>query len=242
MKKVDTELIERVLEKQCYIIDFLPMQVPKEAPGTFDEVENYILNSEGHCGLKDKYIRIILKVMCYYSIYVQKDKLIEEATPEMIEELVNGIMVNRSKWVNLLIQDKSVLIQVDGDCLHLSVYNPDEEICMLFEKIAISEGLFWRRSEEKSKKHRPINKRKSYDISIYISALLICIGIVNICLLPLWAKLYQTYIFQNEHTAFSDANEYIFHYPLVGLLVLSVILVFFGMGWIYFFQKKVRIK
>lgn len=58
------------------------------------------------------------------------------------------------------------------------------------------------------------------------------------CLLPLWAKLYQTYISLCEHTAFTDANEYIFHYPLGGLLVLSIVLIVFGVGWIYYITKK----
>lgn len=140
--------IDELLERQCYIIDFLPMQVPRESLGAFADVEDYLLNSVDRCGLKDRYINIILKIMCYYQVYVQKDEGVEEYTPEEIVKALNTIMENRSKWINLLICNKDVLIQVDGDSLHLSVYNPDEEICMLFEKIAISEGFFWRKSNE----------------------------------------------------------------------------------------------
>lgn len=68
--------------------------------------------------------------MCYYQVYVQKDEGVEEYTPEEIVKALNTIMENRSEWINLLICNKDVLIQVDGDSLHLSVYNPDEEICI----------------------------------------------------------------------------------------------------------------
>ena len=44
--------------------------------------------------------------------------------------------------MNIMIKD--TLIQFGWDCLHMSVYNPDEEMCELFEQISVSEGLFWR--------------------------------------------------------------------------------------------------
>lgn len=84
--------------------------------------------------------------------------------------------------------------------------------------------------------------RKPYDIRIFVSTLLACLGIVNMCLLPLWAKLYQTFIFANEHEAYTDANWYIFHYPLVGLLYLSIVLILFGGGWLFYILKKRNLK
>lgn len=79
---------------------------------------------------------------------------------------------------------------------------------------------------------------KSFDIRIFVSTLLVCLGVVNMCLLPLWAKLYQTFIFANEHSVNTDANWYIFHSPLVGLLILSIFLIFFGGGWSCYILKK----
>ena len=37
--------INRLLEKPCYIIDFLPRQVPKDCGGQFFKVETYLLNN-----------------------------------------------------------------------------------------------------------------------------------------------------------------------------------------------------
>lgn len=52
--------MNRLLEKPCHIIDFLPRQVPKDCGGQFFKVENYLLNNYERYGLRDKYIRIIL--------------------------------------------------------------------------------------------------------------------------------------------------------------------------------------
>ena len=142
---MNIEKIDELLEKPCYIIDFLPKQVPEQAPDQFYEVENYLLNEYERYGLKDKYIKIILKVMCYYKITVQWDGWIENPSPEKIADIIDTIMKNHSGWVDIVLPDKDVLMQFEWDCLNMSVYNPDDEMCKLFEQIAFSEGMFWRK-------------------------------------------------------------------------------------------------
>ena len=60
------ESIDRLLGKSCYIIDYLPVPVPKDSQGQFFEVEEYLLNHFEHYGLIDRFIGIVLKLMCYY--------------------------------------------------------------------------------------------------------------------------------------------------------------------------------
>ncbi len=110
------------------------------------------------------------------------------------------------------------------------------------DKIIIMSEYFGVTTDYLLKGLEPIKEEKSvgksYDIRVFVSTLLACLGIVNMCLLPLWAKLYQTFIFANEHEAYTDANWYIFHYPLVGLLYLSIVLILFGAGWLLYILKK----
>lgn len=40
------ETMDRLLEKSCYVIDFIPIQVPKESKGYFFEVVGF--DSYGH--------------------------------------------------------------------------------------------------------------------------------------------------------------------------------------------------
>ena len=48
--------IEELLEKPCYVIDFLPEQVKPSSRGQFFDVECYLLNSDKHFLLKDKFV------------------------------------------------------------------------------------------------------------------------------------------------------------------------------------------
>ena len=137
------ENIDKLLEAPCYVVDFLPKRVSKETNGQFFEVENYLLNHHEWYGLRDRFVRFILKVMCYYPISIYQDGWVGDPTPEQMVEMIDFIMEEHSCDMNIMIKD--TLIQFGWDCLHMSVYNPDEEMCVLFEKIAISEGMFWRK-------------------------------------------------------------------------------------------------
>ena len=141
------QIIDRLLETPCYIIDFLPQQVLKDCGGQIFKVENYFLNHSNRYGLRDRFIRTILKAMCYYPISVYWGEWIEQPSPEQVAEIIDTIMENHSGDMNILFTSKNSLLQLGWDCLNISIYNPDEEMCMLFEKIATSEGMFWRKED-----------------------------------------------------------------------------------------------
>ena len=141
------QIIDRLLETPCYIIDFLPQQVPKDCGGQFFKVENYFLNHYDRYGLRDRFIRTILKAMCYYPISVYLGEWIEQPSPEQVAEIIDTIMENHSGDMNMLFTSKGALLQFGWDCLNISIYNPDEEMCVLFEQLATSEGMFWRKTD-----------------------------------------------------------------------------------------------
>lgn len=139
-----TEMIDFLLNKDCYIIDFLPQTVTPNSNGHFFDVEYYYLNSDKHILIKDKFVGVILKIMCYYQVSVLWNGWIDKPSPELIDHAVSEIMSNHSGTLNCLFTDENVLLVFDWDCLNLSIYNPPEKMQRLFEQIAFSEGLFWR--------------------------------------------------------------------------------------------------
>ena len=141
------QIVDRLLETPCYIIDFIPQQVPKNCGGQYFKVENYFLNHSDRYGLRDRFIRTILKAMCYYPVSVYWGEWIEQPSPEQVAEIIDTIMENHSGDMNMLFTSKDALLQFGRDCLNISIYNPDEEMCRLFEKIATSEGMFWRKDD-----------------------------------------------------------------------------------------------
>ena len=70
------EIVDRLLEKPCYIIDFLPQQVPKDCGGQFFGVEDYLLSHHDRFELRDRFIRIILKAMYYYPVSAYLELLV----------------------------------------------------------------------------------------------------------------------------------------------------------------------
>lgn len=141
------QMVDRLLETPCYIIDFLPQQVSKNCGGQFFKVETYLLNNYERYGLRDRFIRILLKVMCYYPVSVHWGEWIEQPAPDQIANIVDTIMENHSGDMNMVFQSKDALLQFGWDCLNISIYNPDDEMRVLLEQVAASEGMFWRKAE-----------------------------------------------------------------------------------------------
>ena len=143
----ETNIIDKLVEKECYIIDFLPKKVPQNANGQFFDVEYYWLNNDKHFAYKDKFVGIILKLMCYYHVSVLWDGWRDRPSPELIDKAVSDIMDNHSGTLNVLCPEENALLIFDWDCLNLTLYNPSIKMQSLIEQIAFSEGLFWRKSE-----------------------------------------------------------------------------------------------
>ena len=50
------QIVDRLLDAPCYIIDFLPQQVPKDCGGQFFAVEDYWLKHRGRYDLRDRFV------------------------------------------------------------------------------------------------------------------------------------------------------------------------------------------
>ncbi|MBR2788654.1 MAG: hypothetical protein IKD94_05775 [Erysipelotrichaceae bacterium] len=132
--------IDYLFEKDCYVIDFLPFRVAKENKGDFFAIEGYYLDKD----LRGRFLDVILKLNCYYSIEVNNDEYVE------IQDLAERILSNE-EYFNIYIEEKDCLLTLDTDDSHMSVYNPDEEILKLLDKLASGSGLYlWRSYEEET--------------------------------------------------------------------------------------------
>ena len=134
--------IDELLEKPCYVIDFLPQRVPKTSSGHFFDVEYYLLNSKKRHEMKSKYINIILKLMCYYRTSILWNGWKHHPKPADIEASISEIMENHSGTLNILFPDEDVLLVFEWDCLNFTVYNLTENMKEIVEKVALSEGFF----------------------------------------------------------------------------------------------------
>ena len=134
--------INELLEKPCHVIDFLPQRVPNTSNGHFFDVEYYLLNSKKRHEMKNRYVNIILKLMCYYRTSILWNGWNNNPKPADIEAAVSEIMENHSGTLNILFPDEDVLLVFEWDCLNFAVYNLSESMKEIMEKIALSEGFF----------------------------------------------------------------------------------------------------
>ncbi len=133
--------IDRLLEKKCYIIDFLPERVPEGSDGQFFDVEHYLLNSDKYLRIRDKFENVILSLMCYFHMRILWDgSWIDKPDPKMIDDIIN----DHFEVLNCLFPKEDMLLVFDRDCLYLAIYNPPNDKHGLFEQIASSQGLFWK--------------------------------------------------------------------------------------------------
>lgn len=138
--------IDNLLEKTCYIMDFLPEQVKENAGGQFFDVENYLINSDKYTAFVEKFKGIILKLMCYYHTSIFWNKWVDYPKQEKVAEIISEMSEHHSGTLNVLFPQESTLLVFEWGNLNLSVYNPPEQVQAIMKKLASSEGLFWRKT------------------------------------------------------------------------------------------------
>ena len=130
--------IELLLEKPFWVVDPLPYQVPAEGEGQFFAVEKFFLESPMRCLLLQKHARILLKINCYYDIWVaegENERWIRNPDPASVYRLAT----EERRFLNILLGEDVLIVLSDFD---MTVYNPDSRILDLIKTLAGSEGLF----------------------------------------------------------------------------------------------------
>ena len=135
-------LVENLLQQDCWVIDYLPRQVPADAPGQFFKVETYLLNHYEEYGLRARFTAVVLKLMCYHRVSVHWGQWVDAPSPDLVTEAIKTILDNHSGWLNILLPEEKALLVFEWDCLNLALYRPSPELLELIEEIARSEGLF----------------------------------------------------------------------------------------------------
>ena len=142
------EQLERLRQKACWIVDFLPEQVPRDGGGQFFRVEWYLLSIDTDSRMRERLTAVLLKLLCYYPTVLHWNGWHSQPEPQRVAEAVRELMENHSGQLELLLPQQEALVVLDSDCLNLEVYGPGEQLQRRMAALAVSEGLFWRRALE----------------------------------------------------------------------------------------------
>ena len=141
MEKEYDNIVERLLEKPCWVIDLLPMRVPQDSAGQFFDVERYFLEEPQHGRLCRRFADVLMKLNCYHDLLVNHDnEWVRNPAPEELVTWLTASLQNGHMCV--LINDGDALITASGGDIHLSLYNPSEQLLQLVAQLAAAEGLF----------------------------------------------------------------------------------------------------
>ncbi len=136
--------IEQLIACPFYIMDILPMQVSTDCGGQYFKVEHYYLrNIDSLCR---KYADVLLKLNCYYDLTLCYDteQCLKNPEPEKVVQMVSACLSEESAEPCLYISlsEDTMLLTLQSDATHMTIYNPSEKLLHLLDRLALSEGMF----------------------------------------------------------------------------------------------------
>ena len=142
--------MEELLKKPYWVIDFLPEQVPPQSAGQVFAVERFYLREPRQSALRRRFAEILLKVNCYYDVWICEPE--EEAWQQhpAPEQLFSWITENK-KDACILLPDENTLFTINRDDVCMTIFNPADRLLQLLDRLSIAEGLFlWQPADLKT--------------------------------------------------------------------------------------------
>ena len=135
------ELVENLLERPYWVIDFLPMQVPQEARGQFFAIEQYYLTEPQHERLCRQFADALLKLNCYHDLTVNHggEDWLRNPDPEALVAWLDEAL--QHGHLCALIDDGDALVTASGGDTNLTLYNPSPDLLQLVQSLTTASGL-----------------------------------------------------------------------------------------------------
>ena len=134
-------MIDIFFEKEHWVVDFLPKQVPENVGGRFFSVEDYYLEPSRYVILRERFSDILLKLYCYYDLrlFIGDDtEGLVNPDPERLADLVKSNQDN----LCIIVGTSDALITLSRDDTCMTVYAPSEDLLELIRTLAGAVGLF----------------------------------------------------------------------------------------------------
>ena len=144
------DIIDRLQEKPCWIIDFLPWRVPADAPGLYFRVEAFYLAPHYTARRAQQFANILLKLNCFHDISALRgndEQWVKNPAPSLLTSWIDDCLLHTSSHgstMHMLIGAHDTLFTITHDFTHMAVFNPSEQILSLLQPLVTAEGLFIR--------------------------------------------------------------------------------------------------
>jgi len=137
----NSELVENLLERPYWVIDFLPMQVPEDSRGQFFAIEQYYLTGQRHERLRRQFADVLLKLNCYHDLTVNHggEDWLRNPDPEALVAWLDEAL--QHGHLCALIDDGDALVTASGGDTNLTLYNPSPDLLQLVQTLTTASGL-----------------------------------------------------------------------------------------------------
>lgn len=137
------QVAEELTQREYWLVDVLPEQVPEHCGGQYFAVEHWFLSHPYIDGVFRKFAAVVLKLNCYYEIRISCDGeyWASNPAPAQVAKCIASCAGSPDR-LSLLIGDGEGLLTVCGDDAYMTLYHPDAAVLALIRKLAGSEGLF----------------------------------------------------------------------------------------------------
>ena len=134
-------MIDDFFNKEFWVVDFLPKQVPENAGGRFFSMEQYYLETSHYTVMRERFSEILLKLYCYYDLQLFVDDDSEGIANPDPELLASHIKDNQGNLC-ILVGASEGLITLSREDTHLTIYAPSEDLLELIRMLVDAVGLF----------------------------------------------------------------------------------------------------
>ena len=143
MKQNNDKIVERLLQSPCWVIDFLPMQVPQVERGQFFAVEQYYLAGERRERLVRQFADVMLGLNCYHDLSVNHgggdDWTVNPEPATLVTWLDEAL--HRGHLCALIDDDEALITASSGDT-HLTLYHASDDLIEQVRQLATAAGLY----------------------------------------------------------------------------------------------------
>ncbi|MDO5118516.1 MAG: GNAT family N-acetyltransferase [Coriobacteriales bacterium] len=154
------DYIEELLSKPYWVIDALPVQVPKERGKRFFAIEPWLIEGERGLELRSNFLKVVMGLSCYYNVVVYRGdgaEAVRNPAPAEIERWV----LEDADMLNLLIEGEDALLSIPDGSTCMALYNPHPQLLVLVSQLAAANGLFVWQSEHVDQ--RPVIRKATIE-------------------------------------------------------------------------------
>ncbi len=136
------DLVGKLLEEPYRVADILPERVPKDCGGQYFAVDKYNRRPEQMAKLRGAMADILLRLNCYFDMYVSFDAGETWRRNPEPESFVNELVSMDGGFFRALFPSREAMIEIDSCDTYFTFSGADPVVNGLLEKLTAAQGYF----------------------------------------------------------------------------------------------------